>query len=120
MDGGFGAAPVVSASKEGGVPVHLIGVVHLYRQREMDIVALRGVDLDVDSGEMVALLGPSGMGKSTVMRLMAGLIRASAGVVSVGNRDLGRLSSAARRALRASEISYIVQGRTRICSRLQR
>ena len=107
---GVGTAPVASASTGGGVPVHLIGVVHLYRQREMDIVALRGVDLDVDAGETIALLGPSGMGKSTVMRLMAGLIRASAGVVSVGDQDLGRLSSAARRALRASEISYIVQG----------
>ena len=67
------------ASTQGGIPVHLIGVVHLYRQRETDIVALRGVDLDVDVGEMVALLGPSGMGKSTVMHLVAGLMRALGG-----------------------------------------
>src|ERR1700688_3120608 len=110
MDGESGVAAMTSASPGGGVPVHVAGVVHVYRHREMDIVALRGVDLDVDAGEMVALLGPSGMGKSTVMRLMAGLIRASAGVVRVGDHDLGRLSSAGRRALRASEISYIVQG----------
>jgi ABC-type lipoprotein export system ATPase subunit len=90
--------------------VHLIGVVHLYRQRQEDIVALRGVDIDIGAGEMVALLGPSGMGKSTVMRIMAGLLRASAGIVRVGDRDLGRLTPAERRGLRAVEISHIVQG----------
>ncbi|HEV2361206.1 MAG TPA: ATP-binding cassette domain-containing protein [Acidimicrobiales bacterium] len=94
----------------GGVDVHLVGVVHLYRQSGSDIVALRGVDLDVGSGEMVALLGPSGMGKSTVLRLMAGLMTPSAGTVKVGPHDFGRLSAAERRALRAGEISYMVQG----------
>jgi putative ABC transport system ATP-binding protein len=93
-----------------GVAVRLAGVVHLYRRAGGDVVALRGVDLDIEPGEMVALLGPSGMGKSTVLRLMAGLIQASAGVVTVGERDLGRLSPSERRALRAGEISHIVQG----------
>jgi ABC-type lipoprotein export system ATPase subunit len=86
------------------------GVVHLYRQRSVDIVALRGVDLDVAAGEMVALLGPSGMGKSTVMRLIAGLMRPSAGVVRVGGHEVSTLSAAARRALRATDIGYLVQG----------
>lgn len=104
------ASPVAVEAARGGVPVHLVGVVHLYRQRGSDIVALRGVDLDVDASEMVALLGPSGMGKTTVLRLMAGLIRASAGVVRVGDHDLGRLSASELRALRSSEIAHIVQG----------
>jgi putative ABC transport system ATP-binding protein len=95
---------------QGGASVRLIGVVHLYRRAGGDVVALRGVDLDIEPGEMVALLGPSGMGKTTVLRLMAGLIQASAGIVIVGGRDLGRLTAAERRALRAGEISHIVQG----------
>jgi putative ABC transport system ATP-binding protein len=99
---------VTAASR--GTDVHLTGVVHLYRQAHTDIVALRGVDLDVDAGEMVALLGPSGMGKTTVLRLMAGVMVPSAGSVSVGPRDLGRLSAPERRSLRATEISYLVQG----------
>ncbi len=94
----------------GGISAHLRGVVHLYPNHGENIVALRGVDLDVDPGEMVALLGPSGMGKSTVMRLLAGLIRPSAGVVRVGDHDLGQLSDARRRALRATEIGHVVQG----------
>jgi putative ABC transport system ATP-binding protein len=99
---------VTEASR--GSDVHLTGVVHLYRQPHADIVALRGVDLDVDAGEMIALLGPSGMGKTTVLRLMAGVLTPSAGMVTVGSRDLGRLSGPERRALRATEISYLVQG----------
>lgn len=99
-----------AAERRGGVAVHLIGVVHLYRQAGADIVGLRGVDLDVDAGEMIALLGPSGMGKTTVLRLMAGVMTASAGNVRIGDIDLRRLKAAERRRLRAGEIGYIVQG----------
>jgi putative ABC transport system ATP-binding protein len=94
----------------GGVRVELIGVVHLYRQAGADVVGLRSVDLDVEPGEMVALLGPSGMGKTTVLRLMAGLMAASAGIVRVDGTDIGRLKTAQRRRLRAYDISYILQG----------
>ena len=110
-----GAAPArrrqsgVSGAR-GGVPVHLVGVVHLYRQAGEDVVGLRGVDLDVGAGEMLALLGPSGMGKTTVLRLIAGVMTASAGVVRVGDVDLRKLKGAERRRMRAGEISYIVQG----------
>jgi putative ABC transport system ATP-binding protein len=96
--------------RRGGAAVHLIGVVHLYRQAGEDVVGLRGVDLDVEPGETLALLGPSGMGKTTVLRLIAGVMTASAGVVRVGGKDLRRLKAGERRGLRAGEIGYIVQG----------
>ncbi len=102
------ARPGVSG--RGGVGVELAGVVHLYRQAGADIVGLRSVDLEVGPGDMVALLGPSGMGKTTVLRLMAGLMAASAGVVRVDGTDLGRLRAAERRRLRAFDVSYVVQG----------
>ncbi len=105
-----GRRPPERTVRRGGAAVHLVGVVHLYRQAGEDVVGLRGVDLDVEPGETLALLGPSGMGKTTVLRLIAGVMTASAGVVRVGGVDLRRLRGGERRALRAGEIGYIVQG----------
>lgn len=105
------AGPAEAASSAvGGVGVHLVGVVHLYRQAGEDIVGLRGVDLHVGAGDTLALLGPSGMGKTTVLRLLAGVMVPSAGVVRVGDVDLRKLRPAERKAMRAGEIGYIVQG----------
>jgi ABC-type lipoprotein export system ATPase subunit len=93
----------------GGIDVHVNGVVHLYEQEGADIVALRGVDLDIDAGEMVALLGPSGMGKSTLLRSLAGLMRPSAGQIWVGETELSRLNGKELQQLRATEVSYVLQ-----------
>lgn len=101
--------PGTAASPFDGVAVQMAGVVHLYRQAGVDVVGLRSVDLDVEPGELVALLGPSGMGKTTVLRLMAGLMTASAGSVRVDGRDLGELKAPERRKLLAQDISYVVQ-----------
>jgi ABC-type sugar transport system ATPase subunit len=58
--------------------------------------AVRGVDLDVAEGEFIVLLGPSGCGKTTLLRMVAGLERPSAGRVELDGRDVTRLSPAAR------------------------
>jgi ABC-type lipoprotein export system ATPase subunit len=92
-----------------GVAVHVRGVIHLYPQQGADVVALRGVDLDIEAGEMLALLGPSGMGKSTLLQILAGLLRPSAGEVMVGETDLRQLTPAALRRLRAAEVSFVLQ-----------
>jgi putative ABC transport system ATP-binding protein len=98
------------AANDIGVDVRLAGVVHLYPSPEGDVVALRGVDLDIEAGEAIALLGPSGAGKSTMLSLLAGEFKASAGVVRVGSNDLGKMSEEAVARLRSREISLVVQG----------
>ncbi len=71
----------------GGVAVQLDGVTHRYG----DALAVDRVDLEVQPGELVALLGPSGCGKTTLLRIVAGLIAQSAGAVRIGGETVDRL-----------------------------
>jgi putative ABC transport system ATP-binding protein len=110
-------APSVAAGPAGprsarGVAIRCEGVVVIYPAtgRDMgDVVALRGVDLDVEAGEFVALLGPSGSGKSTVLGLLAGALRPSAGRVLIGAHDVGRMPPRALGRLRGSLVATILQ-----------
>ncbi len=92
-----------------GAAIHCDAVVHLYPNAGGDVVALRGVDLDVEGGTAIALLGPSGSGKSTLLALLAGLLRPSSGHVLVGSHDLTRCSNRQLLELRGNEISLMVQ-----------
>jgi putative ABC transport system ATP-binding protein len=99
-----------------GAAVRCDGVVHIYSGAGPDgpdVVALRGVDLDVDAGEFVALLGPSGSGKSTVLGLLAGVLQPSAGRVLVGGLDIGRMSPRALGRLRGRLVATVVQNPAR-------
>jgi putative ABC transport system ATP-binding protein len=97
----------------GGVAVQVRGLIHLYPQQGADVVALRGVDLDIEAGEMLALLGPSGMGKSTLLQLLAGVMRPSAGEILIGQQELGTMTAAGLRRLRAGDVSFVLQDTAR-------
>jgi putative ABC transport system ATP-binding protein len=84
-------------------------LVHIYRLKDVEVVALRGVDLAVAAGETVALLGPSGCGKSTLLALLAGLLRPSAGRVVVAGRDIGRLTERELLGLRRGTVGVLLQ-----------
>jgi phospholipid/cholesterol/gamma-HCH transport system ATP-binding protein len=71
-------------------------------------VVLDGVDLDVQEGETLALLGPSGTGKSVLLKHIIGLIRPDSGIVVVDDHDVGRLRRKELAALR-SRIGYVFQ-----------
>jgi putative ABC transport system ATP-binding protein len=89
------------------------GAMHIYRTRDVEVVALRGVDFAVLPGETVAVLGPSGSGKSTLLTLLGGLIRPSAGSVRVAGQDLGRLSERELLTFRRSQVGILLQNPAR-------
>jgi ABC-type lipoprotein export system ATPase subunit len=96
-----------------GLAVACRRVVHIYRAEAGDVVALAGVDLTIAPGEMLALVGPSGSGKSTLIALLSGLMRPSAGRVSIGTYDIGKLTDAEISRLRGTEIGVVLQGAAR-------
>jgi ABC-type lipoprotein export system ATPase subunit len=88
-------------------------VYKVYRIGETGVVALGGVDLDVMRGEFLAVVGPSGAGKSTILNLLGGLDRASAGAVEVDGHDLGLLSDDELTRYRATRVGFVWQGTAR-------
>ena len=80
-----------------------------YRQGDQTVVALQGVDLSIDKGEFVALLGCSGSGKSTLLNLLAGIDQPTAGRILVRNMEITRLSRGQLTDWRAANIGYILQ-----------
>jgi len=96
-----------------GLPVGVSGIVHVYRTEGHDVAALSGVDLVVGAGETVALLGPSGSGKSTLLSILGGLLRPSAGFVTVGPHLVSSMGEAELDELRACEIGIVLQGAAR-------
>src|SRR5262245_52768743 len=67
-------------------------LVKIYKVADLEAVALQGLDLQVHRGELMAIIGNSGSGKSTLLNILGGLDRPSAGRVSVGGRDLLKMS----------------------------
>lgn len=85
------------------------GLFHIYREGELETVALRGVQVQLAFGEWVSVVGPSGSGKSTLLLVLAGLMEPSGGFVMVDGRDVTRLDEAARAEMRRSKIGGIMQ-----------
>jgi putative ABC transport system ATP-binding protein len=71
--------------------------------------ALRGVDIDVRTGELVAVMGPSGSGKSTLMHLLAGLDKPTSGTVTIAGTEITKLDDSKLTHLRREHIGFVFQ-----------
>jgi putative ABC transport system ATP-binding protein len=85
------------------------GIEKTYRAGSVDLKVLRGVDVEVLSGESVAILGPSGSGKSTLLHILGGLDRPDRGRVHIDGTDLSTLDGDDIATLRLAKIGFVFQ-----------
>jgi putative ABC transport system ATP-binding protein len=93
----------------GPTIVRTIGVTRVYQLGSETVEALRGVDLEVSSGEYISIMGPSGSGKSTLFNMIGGLDKPSAGQVLINDIDVAQLDAYELAWLRCRIIGYIFQ-----------
>ena len=92
-----------------GTAVDATQLTRRYGEGETAVDALRGVDLQVHSGELVAVMGPSGSGKSTLMHILAGLDKPTTGTVMIAGTDITRLDDSKLTLLRRKHIGFVFQ-----------
>ena len=85
------------------------GITKVYRMGEVEVHALRGVDLDLYEGEFIVLLGPSGSGKSTLLNSLGGLDVPTAGTVSYRGKDLTSDDDALLTSYRRNHVGFVFQ-----------
>jgi putative ABC transport system ATP-binding protein len=81
----------------------------IYRVGDVDVHALRGVNLSVARGEFVSIVGPSGSGKSTLFHILGGLTPPTSGTIHIDGRDLLKMTEAERTELRKTSVGFVFQ-----------
>ncbi|MBV8706410.1 MAG: ABC transporter ATP-binding protein [Acidobacteriaceae bacterium] len=89
--------------------IQVRGLQKIFRVGDVEIQALRGVDLDVGRGEFLAVIGPSGSGKSTLFHILGGLAPPTAGEVLIDGVNLRNLSENERTELRQKKVGFVFQ-----------
>ncbi|MEW6325438.1 MAG: ABC transporter ATP-binding protein [Nitrospirota bacterium] len=98
-----------SPSSATEIVFHARGLTKIYGMGQVQVHALRGVDLDLYAGELVVLLGPSGSGKSTLLNILGGLDTATAGLVSYHDKELTAATESELTEYRRHHVGFVFQ-----------
>jgi putative ABC transport system ATP-binding protein len=99
--------PMAMVSESEKVVFSARGITKVYHTGDVEVHALRGVDLDLFAGEFVVLLGPSGSGKSTLLNILGGLDLPSGGTVRFREQSLTDLSDSALTQYRRRHVGFV-------------
>ena len=92
-----------------GLEVKVRDLVKVHRTGKIEVQALRGLNVDIKSGELVAIIGPSGSGKTTLLNIVGGLDKATAGTVQVGDKTVTSMSVGELVDFRRKVVGHIFQ-----------
>lgn len=104
------AQPAEAALPEtDGIIAHAVDVVKTYRTGEVEVHALRGINLEIKRGEMAAIMGPSGCGKTTLLNCLSGLDEIDSGEVYIEGVPLTKMNDRKRTDYRARRMGFVFQ-----------
>jgi putative ABC transport system ATP-binding protein len=89
--------------------LHAENLTKVYRVGAVDVPALRGVTLEVEEGEFLAIMGPSGCGKTTMLHLLGGLLTPTEGRITLDGEDMTAATDARRTDIRRRKIGFVFQ-----------
>jgi putative ABC transport system ATP-binding protein len=89
--------------------IQVQGLTKTYHVGDVEVNALRGIDLEIMRGEFVAIVGASGSGKSTLFHILGGLTPPTSGKVLIDGKDLAHMTNAQRTNLRKSTVGFVFQ-----------
>lgn len=93
--------------------IHCEGLVKIYKAADLEVFALQGLDLQVDAGELMAIIGNSGSGKSTLLNMLGGLDRPSAGSLTVDGKNMLKMSERDLVRYKRESVGFVWQNNAR-------
>jgi putative ABC transport system ATP-binding protein len=109
QEGGVVVSPAARTRREREAVLECVALTKVYRMGEVEVHALRGVDLRLVAGEFLVLLGPSGSGKSTLLNILGGLDVPTAGRVFYRQRELTRAGESELTRYRRDHVGFVFQ-----------